>query len=83
VLGNACGRAVPPTRALQVLRGAVTPVYLACSPHVEDVTGRYFANRKPKTAAKTACDTTADTTAAAARLWQVSADLAEVRYGLL
>ena len=31
-----------------------------------------------KTAAKTAYDTTA-----AARLWQVSADLAEVRYGLM
>ena len=51
-------------------QGAVTPVYLACSPQVEGVTGRYFANRKPKTAAKTAYDTTA-----AARLWQVSADL--------
>ena len=54
-------------------QGAVTPVYLACSPQVEGVTGRYFANRKPKTAAKTAYDTTA-----AARLWQVSADLADL-----
>jgi retinol dehydrogenase-14 len=54
-------------------QGAVTPVYLACSPHVEGVTGRYFANRKPKTAAKTAYDTTA-----AARLWQVSADLTDL-----
>jgi hypothetical protein len=35
-----------------------------------------------KTAAKTAYDTAADTTAAA-RLWQVSADLAGVRYGLM
>jgi retinol dehydrogenase 14 len=59
-------------------QGAVTPVYLASSPQVEGVTGRYFANRKPKAAAKTAYDTTA-----AARLWQVSADLAEVRYGLM
>jgi retinol dehydrogenase 14 len=54
-------------------QGAVTPVYLACSPQVEGVTGRYFANRKPKTAAKTAYDTTV-----AARLWQVSADLADL-----
>jgi retinol dehydrogenase 14 len=54
-------------------QGAVTPVYLACSPQVEGVTGRYFANRKPKTAARTAYDTTA-----AARLWQVSADLADL-----
>jgi hypothetical protein len=52
-------------------QGAVTPVYLACSPQVEGATGQYFANRKPKTAAKTAYDTTA-----AARLWRVSADLA-------
>jgi retinol dehydrogenase-14 len=52
-------------------QGAVTPVYLASSPQVEGITGRYFANRKPKTAAKTAYDT-----AATARLWQASADLA-------
>ncbi len=51
--------------------GAVTPIYLASSPQVEGVTGRYFANRKPKTANKAAYDT-----AAAARLWQASADLA-------
>jgi putative transposase len=35
------------------------------------VTGRYFANRKPKTSTKASYDT-----AAAVRLWQVSADLA-------
>ena len=33
-------------------------------------TGRYFANRKPKTSAKASYDT-----AAAARLWEISADL--------
>ena len=54
-------------------QGAVTPVYLASSPQVEGVTGRYFANRKPKTSAKAAYDT-----AAAARLWQVSAELAGI-----
>ncbi len=52
-------------------QGAVTPIYLASSPQVEGVTGQYFANRKPKTASKAAYDT-----AAAARLWQASADLA-------
>ena len=51
--------------------GAVTPIYLASSPQVEGITGRYFANRKPRTPGKAAYDT-----AAAARLWQASADLA-------
>src|SRR5579872_4885965 len=52
-------------------QGAVTPIYLASSPQAEGVTGRYYANRKPKTSSKTSYDT-----AAAARLWQASADLA-------
>jgi hypothetical protein len=51
-------------------QGAVTPVYLASSPQVEGVTGRYFASRKPKTSSKASYDTTA-----AARLWQASANL--------
>ena len=49
-------------------QGALTPVYLASSPEVEGVTGRYFASRKPKTSSKPSYDTVA-----AARLWQVSA----------
>ena len=52
-------------------QGAGTPVYLASSPEVEGITGRYFANRKPKTSSKASYDTTT-----AARLWQVSAGLA-------
>ncbi len=52
-------------------QGAVTSIYLASSPEVEGITGRYFANRKPKPASKAAYDT-----AAAARLWQASAGLA-------
>ncbi len=52
-------------------QGAVTSIYLASSPEVEGITGRYFANRKPKTASKAAYDT-----AAANRLWQTSAGLA-------
>jgi retinol dehydrogenase 14 len=52
-------------------QGALTPVYLASSPEVEGITGRYFAGRKPKTSSKASYDT-----AAAARLWQASAGLA-------
>ena len=50
--------------------GAATSIYLASSAQVDGVTGRYFANRKPRTSSKPSYDT-----AAAARLWQVSADL--------
>ena len=51
-------------------QGAATSVYLASSPDVEGVTGRYFAGRKPKTSSKASYDE-----AAAARLWEVSAAL--------
>jgi retinol dehydrogenase 14 len=51
-------------------RGAATPIYLASSPEVAGVTGRYFANRKPKTSNKVSYDAEAQ-----ARLWRVSADL--------
>ncbi len=51
-------------------RGAVTPIYLASSPAVEGITGRYYGNRKPTTSSKASHDTTA-----AARLWQASAGL--------
>jgi retinol dehydrogenase-14 len=51
-------------------QGAQTSIYLASSPDVEGVTGKFFANSKPKIANKVAYDT-----AIAARLWQVSADL--------
>ena len=52
-------------------QGAATVIYLASSAEVEGVTGRYFANRRPKKSSKSSYDT-----AAAARLWQVSAHLA-------
>ena len=45
-------------------QGAATPIYLASSPEVEGITGRYFVNRKRKTSSDAAYDTTA-----AARLW--------------
>ena len=51
-------------------RGADTAVYLASSPEVDGLTGRYFANRKAKKSHEASYD--AMTTG---RLWQVSADL--------
>jgi retinol dehydrogenase-14 len=54
-------------------RGAETAVYLASSPEVEGVSGRYFADRKPKKTQASSYDT-----AITARLWQVSADLVGV-----
>jgi len=51
-------------------RGADTAVYLSSASEVASVTGRYFADRKPKTSSNASYDT-----ATAARLWQVSADL--------
>ena len=51
-------------------RGAATSIYLASSPEVEGISGRYFVDRKARTSSKASYD--AD---AAARLWRVSADL--------
>jgi retinol dehydrogenase-14 len=51
-------------------QGAATSIHLASAPDLEQVTGRYFAGSKPKRSAKRSYDQ-----AAAARLWQVSADL--------
>jgi NAD(P)-dependent dehydrogenase (short-subunit alcohol dehydrogenase family) len=51
-------------------RGAETSVYLASSPEVEGVSGRYFADRTVKRSHPTSYDT-----ATSARLWQVSTDL--------
>jgi retinol dehydrogenase-14 len=50
--------------------GAATSIHLASAPDLEQVTGRYFANSKPRTSSKRSYDK-----AAAARLWQLSADL--------
>jgi NAD(P)-dependent dehydrogenase (short-subunit alcohol dehydrogenase family) len=51
-------------------QGAATSIYLASAADLEQVTGRYFANSNPKRSSKRSYDE-----AAAARLWQVSADL--------
>jgi retinol dehydrogenase 12 len=53
--------------------GARTPVYLASSPDVTGVTGGYFVNCKPATPSALAKDTRA-----AARLWTLSEDLADL-----
>jgi NAD(P)-dependent dehydrogenase (short-subunit alcohol dehydrogenase family) len=54
-------------------RGADTPIYLASSPGVEGVSGRYFADRTPNTTNKASYDQ-----AAAARLWNLSDELTTV-----
>jgi retinol dehydrogenase-14 len=51
-------------------QGAATSIHLASAPDLEQVTGRYFANSKPKRSSERSHDQ-----ATAARLWQVSADL--------
>ena len=51
-------------------QGAATSIHLAFSSDLEQVTGRYFANSKPKRSSKRSYDE-----ATAARLWQVSTDL--------
>jgi retinol dehydrogenase 14 len=55
-------------------QGAATPIHLASEPDLEQVTGRYFANSKPKKSSQRSYDQ-----ATAARLWQVSADLVAAR----
>ena len=51
-------------------KGAATSIYLASSPEIAGVTGKYFAGGKPKTSSPSSYDT-----AAASRLWQISLDL--------
>jgi retinol dehydrogenase-14 len=51
-------------------KGAATSIHLASAPDLEQVTGCYFANSKPKRSSRASYDE-----AVAARLWQVSAGL--------
>jgi NAD(P)-dependent dehydrogenase (short-subunit alcohol dehydrogenase family) len=51
-------------------RGAATSVHLASAPELEQVSGRYFANRR-----LTRSSTRSSDQAVAARLWEASADL--------
>jgi retinol dehydrogenase-14 len=50
-------------------RGAATSIHVASAPELEQVTGRYFANSKPKRSSERSYDEVV-----AARLWQVSVD---------
>jgi retinol dehydrogenase 14 len=54
-------------------QGAATSIYLASALDLEQVTGRYFANSKPKRSSERSYNV-----ATATRLWQVSADLVGV-----
>jgi retinol dehydrogenase-14 len=51
-------------------QGAATSIHVASAPELEQVTGRFFANSRPKRSSQRSYDE-----AAAARLWQMSADL--------
>lgn len=51
-------------------RGAATSIHVSAAPQLQDVTGRYFANRQPRTSSPLSHDQ-----AVAARLWQTSAAL--------
>jgi NAD(P)-dependent dehydrogenase (short-subunit alcohol dehydrogenase family) len=53
-------------------QGAATPIYLASSPEVEGISGRYFSNCKPVKASDAAYDLEA-----AKKLWELSASLTE------
>lgn len=51
-------------------QGAETNTYLACSPDVEGLTGKYFVRKQP-----VASDPATYDEGAAARLWEISADM--------
>ena len=51
-------------------QGAATSIWLASAPELDDVTGSYFVNQKPKRSSRRSYDTEV-----AARLWATSADL--------
>jgi hypothetical protein len=50
--------------------GAATSVYLASSPEVEGLSGKYFANRREQRPARAAQDPES-----ARRLWEISAQM--------
>ncbi|MHA1254645.1 MAG: hypothetical protein ACTSPS_03495 [Promethearchaeota archaeon] len=51
-------------------KGARTTVYLASSPDVENVNGKYFVNRKQKKSSKISFEQTLQN-----KLWEISANL--------
>ena len=69
--------AVGPLVARSPEQGAQTSIYLASSPEVEGVTGKYFADSKVTQPAPQATDSTA-----AKKLWEVSARLVHLPEGV-
>jgi NAD(P)-dependent dehydrogenase (short-subunit alcohol dehydrogenase family) len=57
-------------RAISVKQGADTPIYLASSPDVDGVTGKYFDNRRERSSSESSLDVDAQE-----RLWSVSAEM--------
>jgi len=57
------------------MKGAETPIYLASSPDVEGVTGKYFINKEAVRSSEESYDTET-----AEKLWQVSEELSGVGF---
>ncbi|MBA2345851.1 MAG: SDR family oxidoreductase [Rubrobacter sp.] len=70
-------RAVVPLIARSPEKGADTSIYLASSPGVQSVTGKYFVGRKVTQPAPQATDS-----AVARKLWDVSAEMVHLADGL-
>ena len=69
----------PPLRVLygfvggSPVKGAQTSIYLASSPEVESITGKYFKKQRPETAPRLAQDD-----ASTKRLWQISEEMTQI-----
>jgi NAD(P)-dependent dehydrogenase (short-subunit alcohol dehydrogenase family) len=63
-------RAVARTFGAKPEQGAETVVYLATSPEVQAITGKYFENRRPVRSSRESYDE-----ATARRLWEISAEM--------
>jgi NAD(P)-dependent dehydrogenase (short-subunit alcohol dehydrogenase family) len=70
-------RAVVPLIARSPEKGAETSIYLASSPDVQSITGRYFVDRKLTQPAPPATNT-----AIARKLWDISAEMVHLADGL-
>jgi NAD(P)-dependent dehydrogenase (short-subunit alcohol dehydrogenase family) len=69
-------RAVVPLVARSPEKGAATSIYLASSPEVQSVTGKYFVDRKVTQPAPQATDG-----AVARKLWDISAEMVHLTAG--
>ena len=64
------GRALASTFGAKPEQGAETILYLAASPEVQEVTGKYFENRRPVRSSRESYDE-----ATARRVWEISAEM--------